>query len=826
MRWLGTTLSLLLVTVMANRRTPSPRVITLVIYLIGTTCVVGAVLAGANAAVAEAQADTDDWTVLDENVTVEFAPGDGQNKTAEISVANLNSSEDVDINASFDGPGSVTETPFGGLDPGETDTVTVAVAPDESGGTLSITGGGVSREIDIEIETPAYLGATGPEWLENGLLPGETRTANISVTEQGGYTGVSGINISESRSVEFPSPRFNRTLSNVAFGGLASVNLGPGETTTVGVNITAPDDAAPGDSVGGTVTLAPQDGYDTFQSESRLSVETFVARPPTLGEINTTIDQIVFDDPKSVGTISRRAEITVTNLGDRAVRLEGLRSEDRNFDIAVQQAPATIPARSGPDDPGRATVLANVSAETTLGEGDRFFNPTVVTSGYQFPYRNGTLAVENQTLFTELTVVHETAIRVASDTLSLGSIKTGSSATASTAVSETLGYQEVPGIEVERLSGQAKFISLTERPESTIEAASQHPVTVEVAFDSTAELGTQYQWRFEVTGTGVRSQNVTVNATPVPLDLTPVDSQLTNATVDRPEIETAITKTSEMINSIQTGAVPRQDILPVFTFGDAVTRAVQRADTATSEIAQDNHDQAQEQLIQAAVSFATVTEYGATIGDDRLRNQATDVRDTIDAELDRLLSEQERHYRELSARGNLTLTEETAIWRELARVAALSGDDERAVRLAAKAETTLETYIRLVTEAEQKRSRAEQLSQTISTELSITVAGRDVVLNPLQYETFTDRVTELTTAYHDAETLLREAGEPARADSIATERSQQLETLAAARWSLYLSTAGLAGIILGVTAYLSRSMFRYIRDSQASTVGDFLFSER
>lgn len=750
-------------------------------------------------------AETDDWGVGANEVTVTFEPNDDDTVVETVQVTNNDENESVELEASVTGQHEVVGQP-GVLGPGETaDIIVEATANDPGEATLEVTGGGASESIPFVVQTPAYLDVFNiPDWVEDdGVLPGETRTAEVTIEEIGGYEGFEGIDIED----EFGG----LDLSNLEF-----TSLGPMERTTVEIEVSADEDDNVREIIGGTVPLNPDDGFDV---ESEVDIESSVAAPPQFARLDFAEDEFPFDEPRERGTISREAVFEVQNGGDRELDLESVSFESDTFDISVTQQPDVI-------DPGVTDeVTVELTAGTDTDQGR--YDISAAVSAADFESEEGSeFEVENGEFDGDIFVRHEIEMGVSPSRVSFGDIPIGDRDTTSNTVSEELGYQDIENADLTLVDGTDEFITVANDLDTSIDAGSSSQLQFDVEFDPNADIGTEYTWTYQADGDGVEAQEITVTATPIPLNLDPILNDLETAPEGSEGLDQIASETRILVNEmderIRADDVPQEDITTVLTFGDGIIRYMEAVDATEQLIADGNHNEAQDELVQAAVAFDTISTYGGAVRDDDLRNRAETVEEAASSELESLLETQENHYEQQLANENVSRIDEATIQRELARVATLQGDTERADELENNADAAFETYSELVAEGETEYQNAEQTWEQMESDIFVSVLGTDIIVNPTRFDAFEAQADELLASYDGAEAAFTEAGETNRAETIAAERDERASALTIARWSLFASIVLTTLLLLLLVAYTIRGMYWYVQDARKSVTGEFM----
>ncbi|MCQ4332342.1 hypothetical protein KM295_02330 [Natronomonas sp. F2-12] len=746
------------------------------------------------AAVGGVTAQTSDWTAGKSGETLTFEPGDGNTISDTVTVTNNDVNNSVDISASIGGGHSATGP--GTVGPGQSATVDVTLnAGGSESATLEIGGGGNTETVDYTVRTPAYVEISNvPDWVDDeGALRGESRDAQVTVEEVGGYSGFNGLDVSGADGIS----------------GLESASASAGGSDQVTVTFTADDRAAQYSDIGGMFSVDPDDGYNV---DSSVTLESFVALPAQFGDVSLGVGFIQFDEPRSAGTITRTATIDVENTGDRELDFGGVDVDSTDFqEVNVVDTPGTIaPDSSEP-------VEIEIVASTDMGEGSYDFDATVQSSD---------ASVDSADVSETIEVRHGISMDVSPTQTGVGDVPIGNSESTSVTVSEELGYRNIRNPEVTLEDGNEEYIEVTSGVGSTIGSGSSATVGYEVQFDPSADIGSGYTWTFVIDGEGVDSREVTVTATPIPLNLDPLLEDLDEAPAGSEALDQTSGQTVQLVNEmdqrIREDDVPREDVTTVLTFGDGVIRYLE-AIAATDELIENgSYDAAQEELIRAAVAYDTMTTYGQAIRDDDLRSQAMTIRDTAGSELESRLQTQESYYQEQLEAEDTAPIEEASIQSELALIASLRGDTERAQSLEADSEAAFETYSTLVSEGETERQQAVNTWGGMQSDIFVSVPGQPLILNPTHYGEFEERSETLLSNYDDAEAAFTEAGETTRAETVAEERSQRASALTIARWSLFASMGLTVVFVVALIVHTSRGMYWYVQDSKESVTGDFL----
>ncbi|WP_455449159.1 hypothetical protein [Natrinema thermotolerans] len=728
----------------------------------------------------------------DGNAPVSLGTG---TETHTIEVANdRNESVAIDI----DSPSGVRVDPSQRSVPaGTTERITLEIdgADDASGGTVTVSAGGA--EDAFEIERPAIAGLAEEPLDVDGALVGERTSGEVAIEE---LTGEGTID----------------SVDATVVGTDADAELtvqGPGQydsANTLEWTVDVRDGADQHEDLSWDVRLVPNGNEDAART---VTVEGEVIYPAQFGDV-TLDDEMTFDEPRSsTAEITKTVELEVENDGDLPLELDSVRARSPNsgIDVAVADQPETIDGRTqlaGTRGTIETVELA-VTADTGLDEGEYSITGTVTSTNVSATDTNfdGTLHIDHE-------VTLDTAQRI-----DIGDVPIGESSRQTASVGEALGYQNVENLEITLEDGPDSWLTIEEAP-SRLDAGGSRPVVFQAAFDTDAELGTTYEWTYAVDGTGVEAETVTVTASPVPLNLDPVRNDV--GAYDGPVAEGTLSMVETMDTRMRNGRIDDDSITNVISFGTASSLYLESMDAASERQSAGEYDRAQQDIVQAAAAYNTMTLYADELDDAAFRSDTETALSAAESDLDAGIEEQAQYYESRLESEDVSLIEEATTKRKLARVTLLQGDDERATALEREAQSAFENYTQAVSEGERARQRADETWETMHSEQFVTVAGQPLLLNPAKYDAYTDRVDEMNAAYENATATFDRAGETSRAEAVESEYADRTATLELTRWSLLGATGMYGLLVIGIVVRTARGTYQYLRDARASVSGDFL----
>lgn len=674
---------------------------------------------------------------------------------------------------------------------GTTERITLEIdgEDDASGGTVTVSAGGA--EDSFRIERPAIAGLETEPLDVGGVLVGEQTSGEVAVEE---LTGDGTIDSVEATVVGTDAD------ADLTVTGPSRYDT----EKTLEWTVDVPDGTEQYEDLSWDVRLVPNGNENASRT---VTVEGEVIYPAEFGDV-TLDDEMTFDEPRSSNAeITKTVELEVENDGDLPLELDSVTASSPNdgIDVAVADRPDLIEGRT--QFPG--TIELAVTASTDLEEGEYDVSGVV---------RSANVSVSDASFDGTVRISHETAID-SPGRVDIGDVPIGESARRTASIGETLGYQDVENLEITLEDGPDSWLTVEEAP-SRLDAGGSRPVVFQAAFDTDAELGTTYEWTYTVDGTGVEEETVTVTASPVPVNLDPIRNDV--GAYDGPVAEGTLSMVETMDARMRAGDIEDDSITTVISFGTASSLYLESMDAASERQTAGEYDRAQQEIVQAAAAYNTMTLYADELDDAAFRSDTETVLSAAESDLDARIEEQAQYYETRLESDDVSLIEEATIQRKLARVALLQGDDERAAALEADAQAAFENYTRAVSEGERARQRADETWETMHSEQFVTVAGQPLLLNPAEYDAYTDRVEEMNAAYENATATFERAGETSRAEAVESEYAARTATLEVTRWSLLGATGAYGLLVIGVVVRTARGTYRYLRDARASVSGDFL----
>lgn len=726
--------------------------------------------------------EADDYTINIEN---------SQTATHDIQVTNSGENDTAAAVSITDTPSGVSVSHAGNenLVAGATTDVTLQISAGSNpeSGTVSGDVNGESFSFDLTVAPQAGF---ADEPIDIGdVLVGTAATETVSIEELTNQGSLSGVNI--------------EVISGDSDGDLAisGENTVTGSGGTVDVAVQADSGTPQYETLRWTLEIAD----DRSSSVTReVDVEARVIYPGYFGELDVDSDEFRFDQPRSGGsTLTKEIDLNIPNDGDTPLEVGSLSVSSSNPEVSVDVAGGT----SEINERSTSEVELQITASRTLPEGEYDFSVTVTTPG---------VGGDDATLDDDFEIIHETSLTA--DDISIGDVAIGETTNRRAAIREELGYKRVDSVETTLESGPDRWLTLENAPDS-VAAGSNEDASMTLEFDTSAEFGTTYEWVYSVDGEA-DSARITVTATPVPLDLGPIQSDLSG--YDSSVADSTLTLINTMDSRLRSGKSSNEEISTVLTFGEATVLYIEAVNEADNHLENGSHDQAQSAIIRAAAAYNTMGLQADRLENEEVQQLGETAQADAESDLDRIITQQQTYYQDRLESGEMSLIEEATTQRQLARIALLQGDDERANELQDDAETAFNSYSESVATGEQSLQEAESTWEEMKQTQFVVVLGQPLLLNPAKYDKFVADAEAVDTAYQNATAAFENAGETTRAQEVTAGRESRAAALDIARVSLFGAVGVYALVAVWLTVRTSRRLFDYIRDARESVSGDFL----
>ncbi|QZX99092.1 hypothetical protein [Halobaculum rubrum] len=686
--------------------------------------------------------------------------------------------------------------------------IQVTAADDVSAGSYSFTmtltdNLGNTRDVAVSVDVvkPPIASVPGDEVNVGDVLVGSSSTVDFAVEEIAGNDGIDGLNV-EVIGAE--------TDGSVSFDGLRSVSTSPGGRDTTSVTMSARDTADQHEELEWDVKVTPE--AESAPSYT-FTVTGRVIYPAKLERVEASDSTIPFDEPRSsTSTFQETTEVGIVNSGDLEMNVvsadASMVSGSQYITADIADVPNTVDGLST----GPATLALTADADTPEGEYDVEITLQTEDAG-------------TQTITRTVTITQEPQLSV-SGSVEYGDVTITENRTQTIDVAERLGYESIENVEVEKIEGPDRWLTVVSRPSGTVGAGETQPMVVALQFDTEAELYQQYRWRFRVSGDGVETQTITVTARAKPYSFDRITEPLGEYDSQEQWKSDTAGPMNEMLLSMEErlrgdATVPGSDLSRGLAAGRATLLFVDSLDAARTAQENGSYGQAQRSLARAAVARDLMRQYADSLEQSALRSTAQRGVAAADAAFDETAAAQRDHYSD-AVEANESAIESAQAHRSLMQLADYTGDEEAEQRHRSSYEEASDRYQALVEDAATDRAAADSAYTAYRSNATVVLAGYPLVLNPARADSALDQISRINSRYADSVDGFRRAGATDEANTAADRAATVDERLTVSRYGLFGAIGTYALVVVLVLARVAFRTYAYVQDAEAATTGEFL----
>ncbi|SDY79296.1 hypothetical protein [Halopenitus persicus] len=761
--------------------------------------------------VTEAEPQFGSVRVSDAPVDVVFTSSGAQTRSVSLDVPNTGNGAMVPEDVSFDTPSGISvsvESMPSRIDGNREGTIDLEVTVDRNAptGTTQVTGtvqdnlgtSGGGFSFDVDVSKPPVAGVPGGTVDVGDVLVGSSTTTSFEVSEQGGFTGLDGLQTSGGSDAD-GSISFDTSGFSTSAGG----------SDTAEVTISANSDAPQHETLRFTTDLS---GVDSDSPATSTTFEARVIYPATLENVDALINTFEFDEPRTVSAQQAETTVRFDNGGDLEMDVQSVDASvsDSRIQARVTDVSSTVQGQSS----GDATV--QLAADPSTPEGT-----------YTLDVRVETADAGTETISQEFEVDHGTDLAVGESDVGFGEVTITERRTRTIDVGEALGYNDLSNVEIERVDGPDRWLEVTEQPPGSISAGEAAPLVYQLRFDTDAEAYQEYTWTFEVSATGVETETITVSAVARLLSpeaiISDLDEQAGAGGWQATTAESTTGALESMESRLREGeSFSNGDIQRTLAVGQSTVVLIDSVESAQQLQSEGNYEAAQREVISALIARNMIEQYAANIEDEETAAAFTRSAEASADPVASIVDEQQSHYESVLESDDATALERHFASDNLAELARQRGNGDRAAEYESTAESSFEEYQQQVSTGVNRRTEAMNAHESFTDNATLTVLGQPLVLNPARIDEVNAHAASVSGDLQAAENAFRAAGATGEAEAVAQTRSDVGTELTILRYALYGATVLFAVLFLLFVVREVLNARTFIQESREATAGDFL----
>jgi len=660
-----------------------------------------------------------------------------------------------------------------------------------------------SFDVTVDIEKEPVLSVSEDSIDFGDILIGQSSSRTIQLEESGGHESIDGIDV----DYTYTDPE-----GSVSLDGIEDTFINNDETSTQRITIDVDRTADQHANLDWDVDLTPAAASGIGTS---VSIEGRVIYPPYYESASLENTTITMDEPRDeTSEFTQTVSMTVGNGGDQTMEITGITPtvSTEGVTATVTDRPETIQPQS------EATISLAVTADSSIDEGESELSVAV-----------DSVKAGEKTVTSTVTVEQETELTIDTKQLGYGEIVATQTVTRSTTINERLGYHDIENLTITQVAGpDSGWIDATDRPTVVAAGGSEAFVTT-LTFDTTARFFSEETWVYQVNGDNVEAQNISVRAVPRPIDFTATvdeirqyDDGSSNRATVADETAGAMEDLASLLRQNTTQST-RADVPTVSAAGRSTTLFLQYTEEAQTQIDNGNYEEAQAAVTRSAAAFNTMDSAAGRVSQPDIAKRLGTSVDVADKILDGLIADQRTYYQQRLNASNTTMLQRAQIYRQLAQLSALSGDQEQEANYRNESKASFERYSTLISKGNTNLQNARQNQSALESDTMMSVLGTPLFwiddLNQVESER-----TAINASYNQAQEQFITAGAVSRAQTVRSQRATFVQRLERAR-QISFAIAGVLGVLFVVVVLREAlAVYRYFQESAEAATGDFLLT--
>ncbi len=607
------------------------------------------------------------------------------------------------------------------------------------------------------------------------------------------------------------------TVSSPGSGISMSIYSSPtsvsaGSYGTVQVSVGVPSTVSKGTYTGIITVNTLSAGSGTMKLT--LNVEKQI--PAELGSIGSRSTTIKFDRPKgTVPSFPGSIDISLSNIGDTNLYIDSIHTYDpgNGIDFTISDYPSSI------SEKGSKMITLSITVPSSAREGTFGGKITITTSK---PTRYGSkYGIKTDNVDISVTIEHGINMEMTRSSIDFGDTPIYKQNNSDTIISETLGYKPINNIRLNKIEGQDKWLGISPKVISSIEAGSSNTIDIGLLFEGDAALYQKYDWTYTISTNNAGSKSLKITATNVPPDVKPLLDTLCSQKYSHSSTKEIAEKMCSSLkygdDSARKKTIKLDDLISLIAIANSAVNLLDSYLIAEASINNADYDNAYENILKGVVSARIINAYSEKVSNDKIKNDVTLVNQKSNNLMDGLLEKEKEFYE--SKKDSKSLQSMTA-YERLSEMYGILGNEQERIYFDSKAKEKFEEYNDRVDSAKNSRLEAENISKEVDDSYLSKWGGMHILINPFYHNKVSQKHDLIISKYEEAIQNYDNAGENVMA-SKTKERLNDINSLFNRIYSMFFVFTGVYTILfIGILSRTTKAMMAYVRDTSETRMGD------
>lgn len=600
-------------------------------------------------------------------------------------------------------------------------------------------------------------------------------------------------------SVSATSTPAGITISIISEPG--TVAAGDSEQVTVRVN--AGSTAKEGVQ-NGVITVSTNGGTDTVD----INMDIAVLIPAELESIGDGFTTIVFNKPRSsTSNFFENFQFEIKNIGDAVMTVQTVTASNPSggITLSIANKPSTVAARNS----GTAIVKITVPSSTSEGTYTSKISVNAGTAG-------------SDMFNLKITIEHGIIMSVSVAKIDFGDVGLYEQKTQSMIISEDLGYKAITDINIKYPDNAwTSSTAIT-----SVSAGQSKSISIGLLFDGNAQPQHDYKWNCIISSDNAGSQTIPITAR---MDIGAkqrLDTLQKLKSGSNAESPSLIDNMYSALNSANEGTRKHtctvDELITLLSISDALTDLIKSYNDASRLINQGAHESAFDSLVRGSVAVKMISTYSEDVTNKNVKENIDYVNSHSYKMMEALVQTETTYYENRLNSADISTLDKMNSYVRLSELWGLVGNPIKEKEYRDKADAQRKQYNDLVDSAKAERIEAEKLINDMQSGILSNWGGTYVLLNPFNYDTFSENYNIILENCDDAEVKYRSAGESALATN-AQKRHDEIIKIFRKTFVVFYGLALFYVILFGaVLTKCVKGLNSYKRDYEDVQLGDYL----
>lgn len=554
----------------------------------------------------------------------------------------------------------------------------------------------------------------------------------------------------------------------------------------------------------GVITVGTDGGTGTVD----INMDITVLIPAKLENIDDQSTTIIFNKAKSsTSNFFENFQFEIRNIGNLVMNVQTVTASrpSGGITLSITNKPSTVAPRDS------ETAILKITAPSSTSEGT-YTSKISVNAG----------TAGSDTFNLKIIIEHGIIMSVSVSKIDFGDAELYEQKIQSMMISEDLGYKSITGINIKYPDNA--WLSST--AVTSVSAGQSKTISINLLFDGTAKAQHDYKWNCIISSGNAGSKTIPITAR---MDIgvaKRLEELLPLKSRSNAESSLLIDNMYSALNTANEGTRKRtctvDELITLLSISDALIDLIKSYNDASRLINQGAHESAFDSLVRGSVAVKMISTYSEEVTNKNVMENINYVNSQSYKMMEGLVQTETTFYENRLNSADISTLDKMNSYVRLSEIWGLVGDPIKEKEYRSKADEQRKQYNDVVDSAKAERIEAEKLINDMQSGILSNWGGTYVLLNPFNYDTFSENYNIIIENCNNAEAKYRLAGESALATN-AQKRHDEIVKIFRKTFVVFYGLALFYIILFGaVLTKCVKGLNSYKRDYEDVQLGDYL----